>query len=849
MKYTGEYTKEISFPLGGIGSGSIGIGGDGRFIDWEIFNKPSKGSLNGYSHFAVKAVSKNRTVTKILNGDLLKDFSGQFSVHNFGTGPSGNTLAGFPHFNKVEFDGEFPIATLTFSDDVFPGKVILTAFNPFIPLNEDDSSIPAAFFNIEIINDTNEDITYYVALSVANPYENGKNEYLCANGKHFIKMTNIEDEKNSPEYGDISIATDSKAITYQTYWYRGGWQDNIVTFWNEFSADSELKDRNYDSLNNSKTLTKKDHATLCAKLNVCQNNSGLVRFVLSWNSPNMYAYWLRRDDPNARENNFLTPWKNYYAVLFKDSFDSANYSLENWDRLYNDTKLFKDTLFSSTLEPVLLDAISSNLSVLKSPTVFRLEDGSFYGWEGCYQNHGSCEGTCEHVWNYAYALCFLFPKLERSIRDYEFKQSTSESGLMHFRTPIPFGAPKWMSFACLDGQMGSVIKSYREWKISGDDEWLKNSWPDIKKVLEFAWSPENPHKWDLNKDGILEGRQHHTLDMELFGPSSWLMSMYMLALKVGAEMAEFMGEKESAEEYLNLYSNGCKFMNEQLFNGEYFDQKVDLSDKSVVEAFGAVNTYWNEETKQIKYQIAGGSSIDQMLGQWHSYILGTGRMFDSDKMQIALNNMMKYNFIPSMRNFANPWRIFCLNDEGGAIMCGYPDKVTKPAIPVPYCEENMTGFEYSFAGLLFAAGKMEDGLKVVKAVRDRYDGEKRNPWNEIECGSNYARTMASFSFLPLLSGFEFDLSKGHIGFAPKVNKENFKCLFSLGTGWGYFENNENSATVKLNAGELTLCSLSLKNSESVKGVSVDGVQIPYTFKDGLITFDKLTVKNYIRVTL
>jgi uncharacterized protein (DUF608 family) len=173
--------------LGGIGSGSIGIGGDGRFIDWEIFNKPSKGSLNGYSHFAVKAVSKNRTVTKILNGDLLKDFSGQFSVHNFGMGPSGNTLAGFPHFKKVEFEGEFPIARLTFSDEAFPGKVILTAFNPFIPLNEDDSSIPAAFFNIEIINDTDEDVVYYVALSAANPYNNGKNVYLCI-------ITNIEEK-------------------------------------------------------------------------------------------------------------------------------------------------------------------------------------------------------------------------------------------------------------------------------------------------------------------------------------------------------------------------------------------------------------------------------------------------------------------------------------------------------------------------------------------------------------------------------------------------------------------------------------------------------------------------------
>ena len=273
------------------------------------------------------------------------------------------------------------------------------------------------------------------------------------------------------------------------------------------------------------------------------------------------------------------------------------------------------------------------------------------------------------------------------------------------------------------------------------------------------------------------------------------------------------------------------------------------SDKSVVEEFGAADTYWNDEKEQIKYQVATGSSIDQMLGQWHSYILGTGEIFDKDKIQIALDSMMKYNFIPSMRNFANPWRIFCLNDEGGAIMCGYPDTVEKPAIPVPYCEENMTGFEYSFAGLLFAAGKMEDGLKVVKAVRDRYDGEKRNPWNEIECGSNYARTMASFSFLPILSGFEFDLSKEHIGFTPKISKDNFKSLFSLGTGWGYFEIKEDCAIIKLCSGELTLSTISLKNLREISSVSIDGRETSFGFKNGVLTFDRTTLKDNIEIKL
>lgn len=848
MKYTNNKTKEISFPLGGIGSGSIGLGGDGRFIDWEIYNKPNKGSLNGYTHFAVKAITKNKVITKILNGDLLKDYSGQFSQYSFGTGPTSATLAGFPHFKYVEFNGEFPFATITFSDDAFPGTVKLTAFNPFIPLNEDDSSIPAAFFNIEILNDTSDDIEYQVAFTVANPFKSAKNEYICKDGKHYIKLYQTALSEDEDGYGDLTVATDFENTLRQTYWYRGTWKDGIVTFWNEFNRKEDLAERNYNDLQaeNFINLNYAEHATLCSKLNLAADSSNSVRFVLAWNVPNMHNYW------SGNEEDRKTYWKNYYAVLFENSFASAEYSLSNFDRLYNETLTFKDTLFSSTLDEVVLDAVSSNISVLKSPTVFRLEDGTFYGWEGCYQNHGSCEGTCEHVWNYAYALCFLFPKLERSIREAEFKYATDESGLMHFRMTLPVGTVCYESKPCLDGQMGSVIKTYREWKISGDDAWIKEKWPIVKRIIDFSWSEENVFKWDMDKDGILEGRQHHTLDMELFGPSSWLEGLYVLALKLGSEIAEFVGENETAREYYALYENGKKFIKENLFSGEYFIHKVDITDEGILAGYDSTyptDKYWNDEKGQIKYQVANGSSIDQMLAQWHSYILGGGDIFDTEQVQTALDSMMKYNFIPSMRDFANPWRVFCLNDEAGAVMCAYPDHIEKPAIPVPYCEETMTGFEYSFAGLLMAAGKIDDGIKVVKAVRNRYDGEKRNPWNEIECGSNYARTMASFAILPILSGFEFDLSSRHIGFAPKINKDAFKCLFSLGTGWGYYQNDNDAAKIKICAGELTLRSIALKNLDHVSKVFADGKEITFTFNSGNLIFDEITIKDSIEIKI
>ena len=152
--YAGEQAREISFPLGGIGTGCIGLGGNGRLIDWEIYNRPNKGSLNGMSHFAVKAEQDGRLLdARVLTGDLKKDLAGQYGggaghwqCPGYGFGADFGTMAGFPHFSDCRFKGTFPIAELVFSDPHFPGSVTMTAFNPCIPLDADASGMPAAFF-------------------------------------------------------------------------------------------------------------------------------------------------------------------------------------------------------------------------------------------------------------------------------------------------------------------------------------------------------------------------------------------------------------------------------------------------------------------------------------------------------------------------------------------------------------------------------------------------------------------------------------------------------------------------------------------------------------------------------
>ncbi len=843
--YKNEKTREISFPLGGIGTGCIGLSGNGRLCDFEIFNRPNKGSLLGFSHFAVKAEQDGEVVSaKVLNGDLAKDFMGQYQKSGnvgYGFGPQTETMAGFPHFKKHAFTGEFPMARIDFSDEVFPAAVSLTAFNPLIPLDDKASSLAAAFFEVCLRNTSEKAATFTAALSVTNSFSEGAINRFTKNGG--ISLVTLGQDRLKPDeigYGDITFATDAANTAVQENWYRGGWFDGATVYWQDFGSTGALKNRTYENAGN------RDTATLSVSFDLNPQEEKRARFVVAWSFPNQYNYWNPKKKRIGTRMRDVT-WKNYYATQFLSSRETAAYCLENWDTLYNGTRRFHDALFSSTLPREVLDAVSANLSVLKSPVVLRLEDGSFYGWEGVNELTGSCEGSCTHVWNYAYALPFLFPALERSMRELDFKYNQWDNGRMSFRLQLPVGRQHNLFHPCVDGQMGAVIKTYRDWKLCGDDEWLKGLWDSVKKALEYAWHPDNDHLWDKNKDGVLEGRQHHTLDMELFGPSGWLQSFYLAALKAGAEMADYLGEQKTAAEYRRIFESGKAWSEKNLFNGEYFIHKIDLEDRSILAPFyGADRMYWNDEAGEIKYQIGEGSSIDQVCGQWHANVCGLGEILDNAMVKSALQSIYKYNYKPVMRDFFNPCRVYALNGESGTVICAYPEHSNKPAVPVPYTQECMTGFEYQAAAHMISEGMIEEGLSVVRGVRDRYDGEKRNPWNEIECGSNYARSMASFTLLTAFSGFSFDLPRGMLGFNPVVREESFSCLWSVGSGWGTVEITDTHTRIELLGGTLTLKELRLPYiGEKTVTVTADGKPVKAAYEKGVIEMSSFAEKELI----
>ena len=842
--YEGKKTREISFPLGGIGSGCIGLSGTGHLVDWEIFNRPAKGSRNGFSHLAVKAESGGEVLdARVLHGDVAPPFggSGASPFGGVGFGVARETLSGLPHFRSTEFVGGFPFAEMRFRDRAFPGRVELCAFNPFIPLNDADSSLPAAFFTVTVRNTTRRKLNYTLAFTVRNPARGRTTNKLCRSGNIRVLALTGDTPAEDPDYGDFALAADG-AGTVQEYWYRGRWFDNLGVYWRDFTAPGEIKQRRYPAPGEG------DHGTLTVRLPARAGETVRARFVLAWNVPNCRNYWKPAEGT----------WKNFYATLFADSVATAGYCLRNWDRLERETRLFRDTLFRSTLPRPVLDAVSANISILKSPTCLRLEDGSFYGWEGCQAQAGCCEGSCTHVWNYAYALPFLFPSLERSMRELDYRYNLLPGGGMPFRLMLPLGSGPSGHRPCVDGQFGGVLKVYREWKISGNTQWLRRLWPAVKKSIEFAWAPSNADRWDPERTGVVHGRQHHTLDMELFGPSAWLTGFYLGALKAGAEMAAACGEPETAAEYRGTFERGAAWVSENLFNGEYFVQQVDLDKRGILKAYAADpavrDAYWSGEHGELKYQIGEGCGIDQVLAQWHADLSGLGDLFDRRQVRSALRAIYRHNFRRSMRDAVNPCRLYCVDDEAGTTMFAWPKGSRKPVVPIPYAEETMHGFEYQAACHMIMHGMVKQGVRMVKAVRDRYDGEKRNPWNEMECGSNYARSMSSYALLHAFSGFSFDMVRREIAFRPvtMTGEGAFRSFWCVGSAWGEVEFRPSQAVLRVLFGELTLRRVGLVTEKDGAdlGVTLNGRRVDFKRDGDVLDFGAdldLPVASVLRV--
>lgn len=771
-RFAGD-ASEAAFLLGGIGTGNVSLGARGELRDWEIFNKPGKGNKLPYTFFAIRISEKGRAaVGKVLESRIRPPFS---RSHGFNS----NEAAGLPRFEESHMRAEYPFAHVDFEDSGIPVKVSLEAFTPFIPLNPDDSGIPCAILRYKVTNISDGFVDVSLAGTIANAVGfNGtniwggleaglmggnKNEARNKGGISGLYMYSDALKQNHLSYGSMCLMTPCGSAAVKPYWMNTGWFDGIQDFWDDFMDDGMIDTGSGCSTEKQANITDLSNSLNGSVLVPARLGSGEARvftFIISWYFPNRPRGWYDVCPDSGGECGCKIA-RNHYSRHFKDAWEVSEYVLNDLARLEGQSRLFCNALFNSTLPSFVLDAVASNITVLRSPTCFWLEDGSFFGWEGCFDAMGCCDGTCTHVWNYAQTAAFLFPSLERSMRNTEFNKETDEKGKMNFRAREVFDLPKVEMHPAADGQLGSVIRLYREWKISGDGEFLKKAWDGAKRALNFAFS-----YWDSDGDFVLDSQQHNTYDIEFYGPNSLVSSIFLGALKAGAEMADAMGDGELAGKYAEAFEKGSLKTDEMLWGGEYYVQAID-----------DVNKY--------KYQYGSGCLSDQLLGQFMSHVAGLGYVLPQEHVKKAIGSVFKYNFRVDFTNHHNVQRTYVLNDEKGLLLCSWP-KGGRPGLPFVYCDEVWTGFEYQVAAHLIYEGFVNEGLSIVKAVRERHDGYRRNPWNEVECGHHYARSLSSWGVLTALCGFECDMVKGAMRFSPRINADDFRSFWSTGRAWGTY---------------------------------------------------------------
>lgn len=766
----------LAFPLGGIGTGNVSLGARGELRDWEIFNQPGKGNSLPNTFFAIWVKAGHQpAIAKVLEAPLQPPYTLSHGYHP-------GTAAGLPRLSGSTFCGEYPFAWIDFHDAELPVQVQLEAYTPLIPLDPTDSGIPCAILTYTLTNVADMAVDITLVGSIINPvgglasdrfgnFSGAGQNINEAREDVSVRGLFLHSQKYGPDdlqTGNITLATTHPHITTKRAWVRGAWYDFLQEFWTDFCDDGLLTDLGYETPSET---GKSDTASLGLVDTLAPGEQKSYGFILAW-------YFPRR--PNSWKPEATSSIRNHYATRFDDSWSVARYVIENQSRLETQTRRFHEALFTSSLPPVVLDAISANIVPVRSPTCFWLEDGKFYGYEGCFDDRGCCEGTCTHVWSYAQTVAFLFPSLEREMRRVEFTVETDETGYMVFRTFQTFGEHFIWTWgnqqpeAAVDGQMGSILRVLREWQLSGDREWLREVWPGVKRAMNYA-----THHWDTNNDGVPDGRQHNTYDIEFYGENPLCGIYYLAGLRAVEELAKIMDEPEVAAGCRMPFEQAWRRLDELLWNGSYYTQR--LAD---------VNAY--------KYQHGTGCLSDQLLGQLYARLLNLGDLVPADHAKKALDSIFANNFKRDFRRHVNTQRSYVLNDEAGLLMCSWPAG-GRPDYPFVYSDEVWTGVEYQVAAHLMYEDRVAEALEIVHAVRARHDGVRRNPWDEVECGHHYARSMSSWAMLLALSGMHCDMGSKFVSFEPVVDVSSdddlFRTFWSTGRAWGTYTQRRDASGV------------------------------------------------------
>jgi non-lysosomal glucosylceramidase len=822
--YSGEALRAVAMPMGGIGAGNFALAGDGTLRQWQVFNQVNHTAFLPGTFFAVRVQSGRRAsepMMRLLQTDCFydSDFEPALSTSDHIIPDEARRLAARAEtVSDVEFIGEYPIAELRYVDDDVPVKISLEAFCPMIPLNSRDSGLPCAIFvfTVENTSDARADVAILGALQNAVGYDAGSGisgvNCACYGGNvnralrdemiRGVAMENPRLAADHPGNGSMAIAALTDTAT-------------VAERWTEFDALWQALRDNGRLLPAAPAGESPSGSTwngaVAAHISLAPGETRREAFVIAWHFPNHYVNWNQAGFgiSDTKSRFYLG---NAYNNWFSDAIDVVRYVRDNYERLARDTRLYRDSIYDTTLPYWFIDRVTSQAATLRTQTCLWNEDGNFHGFEGATGAvhsawgiaSGCCPMNCTHVWNYEMTLSRLFPDLERTMRHTDLKVQMRPDGGIIFRTVLPLYLPRWKvegtpfertNVAC-DGHWGTLLKVCREWQQSGDEAFLDDMWPEVLRAIEFGFE-----RWDDDADGVLDGSQWNTYDLYFYGHNTYCSLLYLAAMRAVEEMALHRGETELAGECRRRFESGSRKIDETLFNGEYYEQHFDPATPGA-------------EARQY----GKGCLSDQLFGQWWAHTLGLGHLLEPGKIRSALEAIYRHNFRHDLVGHRQVPRVYASEWDKGLLTATWP-RGERQESAMLYADEVWTGLEFQVAGHMIAEGMTEEAMHLVKAASERHDGRFRSPWNEIECGDHYVRPMVSWYMLEAAGGRVYHAPNGLLCFDPRISPESFRSFFITSEGWGTFTQRRDGSsqhnTLSLAWGNLALNTLRLGLPEGV----------------------------------
>ncbi len=691
----------------------------------------------------------------------------------------------------MEFEGSYPIGNVWLSDTDIPIAIQLEAFSPFIPLEAGDSGLPATVLHYRFSNVSAQQQDFSVGAWLGNavlpfdPKPEGKriNEvYVSPTCAVLHCRAELATAASADGWGSMSLALLGQSTRLRP---RVDASNDEVRAHQLFEDDLPVPRISAEAPTAEPLV-----GGMATQLSLAPGESVELHFVVSWHFPQYSGgkvfFSTMENIPN------LSRKRRFYATQFKDSLEVARYVERNLKRLAATTREWVATWYDSTLPRWFLDRTFINTSILATQTAHRFEDGRFYGWEGV----DSCPGTCQHVWQYAQAAGTVFPELERLTREHvDYGIAYHDDGSMDYRAEASSHGDQAVApseaigeaISAVDGAAGTIIRVLREHKHSSDLQFLRRLWPRVRKSIEFLM------RLDRDGDGLLEGPQYNTLDATWYGKIPWISSLYLAALAAGKQMALDMNDEDFASRCEEQLAVGRRSFVEQLFNGRYFEHVGDTA-------------------KPTKVDLQEGCYIDQVLGQSFAHQVGMERVVSHEHSVAALKSLWRYNFATDVGPYREGFtgviggRWYAMPGEAGMIMCTWPQAPYDPSGRLQadiglgitsegYLNECMTGFEYQVAAHMLAEGMVYEGLSLTRAIHERYSPDRRNPWNEVECGDFYSRAMASFGVYLTVIGYDYHGPNHVLAMDPKLQADEFRTPVVFAEGWGTYTQRRNTAAM------------------------------------------------------